>query len=137
MIKRKLLILSLFLLSISLFSSCSSSENVTDDKDNDIEINEDEEKEVIDYTNAIFASPLGNGTGSMDDPCSLLDGINRLNDTNNALYLYGGTYNFTSSNFSGISIPPQSTTSSSINLQIAPPGITYTTLALAFFPILS
>ncbi len=97
MIKRKLLILSLFLLSISLFSCSSSSENVTDDKDNDIEIKEDEEKEVIDYTNAIFASPLGNGTGSMDDPCSLLDGINRLNDTNNALYLYGGTYNFTSS----------------------------------------
>ena len=50
-------------------------------------------EEKIDYSYAIFASPNGSGSGEINNPCSINDGINKLNENKKTLYLYGGTYN--------------------------------------------
>ena len=76
-------------------SAISSSEALINESSNvtSSNIESSKENDEIDYSHAIFASPNGLGDGSVNNPCSILDGINKLSMNNNELYLYPGTYN--------------------------------------------
>ena len=96
-------LLSLFLVCCDNDTAAPNNDEIpeeTKDNEKDDEIIQSNEKnentpEIIDYSHAIFVSPNGNGDGSIDNPCSLKGGINKLCSNKNEVYLYEGTYNLT------------------------------------------
>ena len=106
---KKILLILIFLILVCSLTGCNDNKNISFNESTNVNIT----KPIIsttpdltttsteititeiqpDYSNALFASPSGGGNGTIDSPCSILEGINKLNSSKNKLYLYSGTYN--------------------------------------------